>query len=194
MARKRLSKEKRKSQIQKAAKKVILKRGYENTTMEEIISESGMSTGGVYHYYDSVADIFYDIMFEGIKYKEKKSVQDSKKKNAEYYGEFLVDRVLDENKYKSLFSVFLKGIEHHEELREMYIDLEDKNNEMLHAVFKSGDIVDEILEDRFLQILVNSLIIGFENFESIGSKELFKENRQILIEMFNLYLKNKSMK
>lgn len=193
MVRKRLSKGERKLQIQKAAKKVILERGYENTTMEEIISESGMSTGGVYHYYDSVADIFYDIMFEGIKYKKQKSVQDSRKKNAKYYGEFLVDRVLDDNKYKSLFSIFLKGIKHHEELREMYIDLEDKNNEMLHAVFKSADIVDEILEDRFLQILVNSLIIGFENFESIGSKELFKENRQILIEMFNLYLKNKAM-
>ena len=53
MVRKRLSKPERKHQIQEAAKGIILEKGYENTTMDEVIEKSGLSTGGVYHYYKS---------------------------------------------------------------------------------------------------------------------------------------------
>ena len=82
MTRQRLPKEERKHQIQEAAKGIILEKGYENTTMDEVIEKSGMSTGGVYHYYKSVYEIFYDIMAEGLDYGDKRLVNVNKNINS----------------------------------------------------------------------------------------------------------------
>ena len=65
LSSKRLSKDVRKSQIQHAAKEIILKKGFFNTTMDDVIVCSGMSVGGVYHYYKNVYEIFYDTMSQG---------------------------------------------------------------------------------------------------------------------------------
>ena len=56
---KRLSKEERERQIQEAAKGIILEKGYENATMDDVIEKSGMSTGGVYHYYKIYEEKLY---------------------------------------------------------------------------------------------------------------------------------------
>jgi len=43
--RKRLSKKERKQQIQSAAKEIFLDKGFNDTTMDDIVKASGMSTG-----------------------------------------------------------------------------------------------------------------------------------------------------
>ena len=48
---KRLSEEERKKEIMDSATEVILEKGLEKTTMEEIIAGTSLSKGGVYHYY-----------------------------------------------------------------------------------------------------------------------------------------------
>ena len=65
MSGKRLSKDAREKQIQNAAKEIFLKKGFFNTTMDDVILCSGMSVGGVYHYYKNIYEIFYDIMSRG---------------------------------------------------------------------------------------------------------------------------------
>jgi len=73
LSSKRLSKDEREKQIQNAAKKVILEKGFFNTTMDDVIVCSGMSVGGVYHYYKSIYEIFYDIMSQGLDYGEERN-------------------------------------------------------------------------------------------------------------------------
>lgn len=190
MTRNRLSKEERKLQIQKAAKKVILERGYESTTMEEIIRESGMSTGGVYHYYKSVADIFYDIMSEGLDYAEHRSFENSAN-DLNIFVEYQLAKIFDDNEYKSLFAMLLKGIDYNEDLREMYLKLNEKYKGILHKNFEGSSVPIEILDDPFLIFFVHSLILGNESFVSLGSKEVFKKNKEIVKELILLYLKEK---
>ncbi|MDU1044507.1 TetR/AcrR family transcriptional regulator, partial [Peptoniphilus rhinitidis] len=43
----------RKKEIREAAKKCFLNKGFQLTTMEDVITEVGMSRGGVYHHYAS---------------------------------------------------------------------------------------------------------------------------------------------
>ena len=109
LVRKRLSKTERKHQIQEAAKGIILEKGYENTTMDEVIEKSGMSTGGVYHYYKSVYEIFYDIMSEGLDYGEERSFLNSEN-SIQTFVEYQLAKIYDDNEYKSLFSILLQGI------------------------------------------------------------------------------------
>ncbi len=63
------SKRERKKEIMEAAKSVFLEKGFEKTTMEDIIAETSLSKGGFYHYYASTTDILHDLMIEGIAYR-----------------------------------------------------------------------------------------------------------------------------
>ncbi len=55
-------KEERKKEILKAAYEVFCKKGYEPTTMKDIVDASGLSRGGVYQYYSSTEEMFRDII------------------------------------------------------------------------------------------------------------------------------------
>lgn len=187
MTRQRLSKEERKLQIQKAAKKVLLKKGYENTTMENVIEETGMSTGGVYHYYKSVFDIFYDIMSEGLDYGEHRNFENPEK-DLNTFIDYQMAKIFDDNEYKSLFAMLLKGIDYNDDLREIYLKLNNKYKEILCKNFEGSSVPIEILDDSFLIFFVHSLIMGNENLVSLGSKEVFKENKEIVKKMIVLYL------
>lgn len=48
---------KRRAEILEAAKRVFLKKGFEPTTMKDVVEESGMSRGGVYQYFSSTEEM-----------------------------------------------------------------------------------------------------------------------------------------
>ena len=53
-----LPKAERKSQIMDAAMKVITRKGFSNTRMDDIVNEAGISKGAIYHHYQGKKDIF----------------------------------------------------------------------------------------------------------------------------------------
>jgi AcrR family transcriptional regulator len=55
-------KQQKKQLILEAAKKAFFRRGYELTTMKDIVDESGLSRGGVYLYFSSTEEIFLEIL------------------------------------------------------------------------------------------------------------------------------------
>ena len=59
----------RKKEIRDAAMRSFLNKGFQNTTMEDVIKEVGMSTGGVYHHYKSTAEMLKDLMLDGNQYR-----------------------------------------------------------------------------------------------------------------------------
>ncbi len=54
--------EQRRQEIQEAALAVFVRKGYEPTTMKDIVAASGKSFGGVYMYYASKEEIFSDLV------------------------------------------------------------------------------------------------------------------------------------
>ncbi|MBU9712181.1 TetR/AcrR family transcriptional regulator [Evansella tamaricis] len=55
-------KDQRQQQILDAAENVFIQRGFNATSMQNIIDESGISRGGIYTYYKNTEDIFLAIM------------------------------------------------------------------------------------------------------------------------------------
>ena len=53
-----LPKEERQSQIMEAAMKVFTKKGFASARLDDIVKESGLSKGAIYHHYDGKKDIF----------------------------------------------------------------------------------------------------------------------------------------
>ena len=101
MRNERLPAEERKWQIRYCAKDVFLRKGFHNTTMEDVISESGLSKGGVYRYYKSTTDMLYDLMEDGCIYRY--NIVDNfltSNKNLNKYdavAEMMTDKILDDN-------------------------------------------------------------------------------------------------
>ena len=58
-----------KREIREASKKCFLDKGFQNTTMEDVITEIGMSRGGVYHHYASTTEMLKDLMLDGNEYR-----------------------------------------------------------------------------------------------------------------------------
>ncbi|VRB53725.1 TetR/AcrR family transcriptional regulator [Filifactor alocis] len=188
--RKRLSEKERKQQIQLAAKEVFLDKGFNDTTMDDIVKTSGMSTGGVYHYYKNKFDILYDIMEEGIEYRmEKNKIRDLESSDTiDFVCQILVDRVVDENEFKSLYAMFLKMKLKDSKISEMYNKLKPFNTKMLSSLFDEQDTAKKIFEDDFLLSFINSLIMGYE---TLGEKETFIQNKEMIKNMVKLYLEEK---
>ena len=63
--RNRSIQERRKAQICHAARDCFLAKGFQATTMEDIVKAVGMSKGGIYHYYQSTIAILHDLMLDG---------------------------------------------------------------------------------------------------------------------------------
>lgn len=64
-----------------AASSLFSKKGYHETSMDDIVKESGFSKGAIYGYFDSKEDLFMELQkkFAAINYSELKSVVDKEK-------------------------------------------------------------------------------------------------------------------
>lgn len=182
--------EKRKLEILEAAKKCFLDKGFQNTTMEDVIEKVSLSKGGVYYHYGSTYEMIYDFMKSGIKYRgeKNKTIDTSKLTSLDAITEIMMERIYDENEFKSIYAIFLKLQNEDKRLCEMFENLKETNTEILLSAFPSNDKISSIFEDEFLVTFVNTLILGYE---SLNQKEIFIENKETIKKMLEEYLKNK---
>ncbi len=67
----RLPLESRKAEIQSAAAKLFLEKGFRATTMENVVAGVSLSKGGVYRIYPSTTAILSDIILEGMRERNR---------------------------------------------------------------------------------------------------------------------------
>ena len=182
--------EKRKLEILEAAKKCFLEKGFQNTTMEDVIEKVSLSKGGVYYHYGSTYEMIYDFMKLGIKYRgeKNKTIDTSKLTSLDSITEMMMDRIYDENEFKSIYAIFLKLQNEDKRLCEMFENLKETNTEILSSAFDPNDKLSSIFEDEFLVTFVNTLILGYE---SLNQKEIFIENKKTIKKMLEWYLREK---
>ncbi|HHJ8600673.1 TPA: TetR/AcrR family transcriptional regulator, partial [Streptococcus pyogenes] len=88
----------RKKEIREAAKECFLNKGFQLTTMEDVITEVGMSRGGVYHHYASTNEMLKDLMFDGNDYRNNlinEYLKNNRVKDKyQQMGDILVDKSL----------------------------------------------------------------------------------------------------
>ena len=182
--------EKRKLEILEAAKKCFLEKGFQNTTMEDVIEKVSLSKGGVYYHYGSTYEMIYDFMKLGIKYRgeKNKTIDTSKLTSLDAITEIMMERIYDENEFKSIYAIFLKLQNEDKRLCEMFENLKETNTEILLSAFPPNDKLSSIFEDEFLVTFVNTLILGYE---SLNQKEIFIENKETIKKMLEGYLREK---
>lgn len=178
---KRLPKEERMRQIRNHAKNVFLRKGFDKTTMENVIEETGMSKGGVYRHYSSTTEMLYDLMIDGNVYRNTlidEYLENNKGKNKfEQIGEILVDKALASTDLMRLYVIFLKSKDYNKDLYNLYPKLKEIAKKQFAVVAKKLEIEEDIFEDEFLVNYINGLILSTE---ILDARKSFDSQREFL--------------
>lgn len=187
---KRMTFEKRKEEIKEAAAKVFIEKGFANTSMEDLVRESGLSKGGFYHYYKNTTDIIYDMMVDGINYRNeiiKKSLDQEKEISLEFFAREMTKKVIDNTSLTGVYVEFLLAKKRNKKLEEVYKILEEKTIESFKKInidFEKYEIVSEKFE--FLTYFINSVILSSN---ILKSREILLKNKSKIEKMFLLILR-----
>lgn len=186
-ARVRLSPEKRKEEIKNAAMKLFTEKGFSHTTMENIINETGLSKGGFYHYYNSTSDILYDLMKDGIEYRNqviKSKIGEFKNDEIEFMAERFYEKIVDDNPYMGIYIEFLLLKSKNPKLETLFKILKEKTRKELLSFFEK--LPNSFIDDEKYTILtdfINSLILGAG---VLDARKGFIKNRTLIIKMIHL--------
>lgn len=181
----------RKREILNSAKKVFLRKGFADTVMEDIITETSLSRGGVYYHYKNKVEILHDLMREGMAYRVDKINEFM----AEYLGELdanavahmIVDKVLDESELMSVYAIYLQAKKNNEDLRNLFPILVEESLKSTYIgvkVAKKGEC--EYLANDFLIFFMNTIILGCEILD--GARDSFINNRELFVETIKLFI------
>ncbi len=178
-------KEVRKKQIKEVAIKLIEKKGYKKTTIQNIIDELNYSKSGFYNCYKSKSELFKDILNDGINYRYKQ-IRTYKKisKNLDRKTvliEALLDKMLEYNKYKKLFSNLVIEMKNSEELKKIYNESKHEITNLFKEFCKKEGLEEYIkVTNLEFGIFVNSIIIGVDVFDAYNNKD-YREMLQGII-------------
>ncbi|MFU9974579.1 TetR/AcrR family transcriptional regulator [Fannyhessea vaginae] len=186
---KRLSAEERKKFIKEAAARVFVAKGFAHTTMEDLIRESGLSKGGFYHYYKSTTDVIYDMMLDGIAYRNtviKSSLPLGKTAETDFIAEELTKKVSDTTILSSVYVEFLLAKKRNAKLEEIYGQLERITIDSFEAMdVNLPELKVPAERTEFLGFFINSMILGVNILS--GSKTVH-EHHDLIRTMFRMIL------
>ncbi len=182
----RATETKRRKEIMDAASKVILEKGLEKTTMEDIIAGTSLSKGGVYHYYGSVIDIFKDIMLQGIAYRDdvmrQHAAADVHQQNPQaFLARELVSKIVDDNPYMPLYVEFLIAQNRNPDLKDLMTVLQDQTL----AAFKNWmrPLPAWVTDQDAFQVVADFMNGCILASNVLAARDQFIKNREILEKM-----------
>lgn len=188
----RMSNEDRKRQIKERAGELFVKQGFQRTSMQDIVTATKLSRGGVYYHYDSTLDILYDLMLEGQHYRMDIMKEYAKAHSDGSTMDVLVDgiteKILADNQWIPLYVIFLQEKKDNPKLEKLFLKLKCTALEDLRKYLRQDTEVSSFLQNfDFLTDFINSFILGSE---ILGARERFTENRDLIKKMVRLSLKH----
>jgi len=194
--------EERKDEIQRGAVQTFLKKGYRNTTMEDIVASTTLSKGGVYRYFKSTKEIMLSLMHEGnILSRERLRVLfDKADEHADVcalFSQAVIEKMFAENPLKRLYLMFVTEIvydaEFEKEWQKLNADFYPLLREDLLEWEKSKPVLAadflnllEKLDLDFLSAYVNALLMQYELF---SNKRVLRSKKNFLYGIFYDYCK-----
>ncbi len=195
-ARQRLPAEERKKQIRNAAKKVFLRNGFKDTTMEDVISEVGMSKGGVYKYYKSTSEMLYDIMVDG-NINRNNMIEEFLSKNSEMdiekaAVEITLMKMLDKAEYKPFYTMFLIEAQKNPRLKELEIKLRENYKKEFFEFIEKRNLsqLSFLFSEEWIG-LINSIIVATE---VLDVRDAFLDHKDLFRDIIKSYIEKSKSK
>ena len=179
----------RKKEIREAAKKCFLNKGFQLTTMEDVITEVGMSRGGVYHHYASTNEMLKDLMLDGNDYRNNLINEYLKNKRGkdkyQQMGDILVDKSLADTELMRLYTLLLQAKKYNQDLEKLYQELKLNTTNELSLIAKQLGIKADIFGDGFLVNYINGLILSSE---VLCARNSFSQHKKYIKETMVNYI------
>ncbi|MDU7244258.1 MAG: TetR/AcrR family transcriptional regulator [Clostridiales bacterium] len=179
----------KKKKIREAAKKCFLTKGFQSTTMEDVITEIGMSRGGVYHHYASTNEMLKDLMLDGNDYRNSlinEYLENNRGKDKyQQMGDILVDKSLADTDLMRLYTLLLQVKKYNEDLEKLYQELKLNTTNELSLIAKQLGIKADIFGDGFLVNYINGLILSSE---ILGARKSYSEHKRYIKETMINYI------
>lgn len=181
----------RKKEILDAAKKVFLRKGFADTVMEDIITETSLSRGGVYYHYKNKVEILHDLMREGMAYRIYKINEFLKDYSGDLdknvVAQLIVDKALDESELMSVYAIYLQAQKNSKELRDLFPILVEETLKTTCKGVKGAEADGyEYFSNDFLIFFMNTIILGCEILD--GARDNFAKNRDFFVEAVKLLI------
>jgi len=176
----RASAKTRQRQIIQAAMQCFQRKGYENTTVDDIAAEYGLSKGSIYWYYPSKKDILMAVFQHMVSelFKEYASVVSSPiapRQKLIQMVHLMAEMLLREYESYRPFMVLMSAAYEDDQLRSMTASLYEQAEEMIEEILRQGEKAGEFIVSN--KRLTASLMIA-------TAEGLF--TRQILLNDLNL--------
>ena len=179
----------RKKEIREAAKKCFLNKGFQLTTMEDVITEVGMSRGGVYHHYASTNEMLKDLMLDGNDYRNNlinEYLKNNRGKDKyQQMGDILVDKSLADTELMRLYTLLLQAKKYNQDLEKLYQKLKLNTTNELSLIAKQLGIKADIFGDGFLVNYINGLILSSE---VLCARNSFSQHKKYIKETMVNYI------
>ena len=179
----------RKKEIREAAKKCFLTKGFQSTTMEDVITEIGMSRGGVYHHYASTNEMLKYLMLDGNDYRNSlinEYLENNKGKDKYLQmGEILVDKSLADTELMKIYTLLLQAKNYNDDLENLYQELKLNTTNELSIIANQLGIKADIFRDGFLVDYINGLILSSE---VLGARKSYGGHKKYIKETIINYI------
>ncbi|VGU18908.1 TetR/AcrR family transcriptional regulator [Streptococcus pyogenes] len=179
----------RKKEIREAAKKCFLNKGFQLTTMEDVITEVGMSRGGVYHHYASTNEMLKDLMIDGNDYRNNlinEYLKNNRGKDKyQQMGDILVDKSLADTELMRLYTLLLQAKKYNQDLEKLYQELKLNTTNELSLIAKQLGIKTDIFKDDFLVNYINAMILSSE---VLCARNSFSQHKKYIKETMVNYI------
>lgn len=179
----------RKQEICQAAIVCFLEKGFHNTTMEDVISKTSLSKGGVYYYYKNTREMIFDIFMEGNKhridliksYVNENNLSLSDLEDEDIMAELMVDKILTDNPLMKIYAQFLVEANYDKVLFQTYQKIQEASKEELLRFFNNENKNKTSNEEFiFISYLLNTFILGVN---ILNARENFLLNKKVIKEM-----------
>lgn len=166
-SKKHLAAKNRKRKILEAAKTCFLRKGFADTTMEDVILESDTSKGGVYYYYKSTKDMLVDLMKDGSQYRYNVVTNYVDSNSNMEYEDMLVailkDKFFDQNDYKTIYAMFLIEAQKNDDLKQLESEMMEESKRGYEIYVESIGMPELkcFSSDDFLA-LIKMMLVGTE--------------------------------
>ena len=161
--------------ILEAARHSFARRGYDATTNKDIAEEVGITTGAIYHYFASKADLYvavYEEVQELVYETFEKAIVDSQ--TFAQRLEAALDAAVMVNQYDSSIAGFVVGVPderaRHEELRDRLAELQGRSRtffkRMVDDAVQHGELCDEV-SPQAVSDMITAITSGLARFSTM---------------------------
>lgn len=191
---KNFKKAERQKQIKEAAIKLITEKGYKNTSVQNILDEIKYSKSGFYHCYSSKDELIKEILHDSMeeRYKNIRSIRAvlAEKNIKEFWIEALLEKILDHNKYKKLFTTLIMELPNDDNFYKFYMErIEELTVDFLNFCDKEGLGDFKIMVSDEFNVFLSSLILGTEIFKQNDNQKF----KVLLRDFFTAYIDSKKL-